>query len=117
MMIVSTTLATILYLAIRSYLFPIILTALRPLMKTINDAVSGPTAQSSRLTAQRHMEVGMRFVRLSVIFMLLWGLAYFMVSHLAIYSWPIWFAAGMLSFMHYLSAANMQPQYKIREKC
>jgi hypothetical protein len=117
MMILSTTLATILYLAIRSYMFPIILTALRPLMKTINEAVSRRSAHSSRLTAERHMEVGLRFVRLSLILMLLWGLAYFMVSRLAIYSWPIWFAAGTLSFMHYLSAANMQPQYKVVEKC
>jgi hypothetical protein len=63
------------------------------------------------------MEVGTRFVRLAVILVLLWGLAYFMVSHLAIYAWPIWFAAGTLSFMHYLSAAYVQPQYKIIEKC
>jgi hypothetical protein len=86
-------------------------------MKAINDAVARPTAQTSKLTPEHHMEIGMRFVRLSAIMLLLWGLAYIMVCHLDIYAWPIWLVAAALSFMHYLSAANMQPQYKVLEKC
>ena len=104
MIVVWTTAATLAYLLVGFFLVPLAIVVLRPLIRMVNTIVSVPAAKDSELTDECHIAVGMRFFTLLTVYLLLWGLAWAVVTHLTVNPWAIWVAAALLSAMNYSNA-------------
>ena len=106
MIVVWTALATVVYFAVGFFLVPLAIVFLRPLIKLLNLMLSAPAAKTSDLTAESHMAVGLVFFTLMTVLALLWGIAFLTVTSFAIYPWPVWIMAALLSFMNWSNATS-----------